>query len=289
MNELEQYIEEVRNWCEEVLSYTSQLEVNEEIRDIVYRVNLLLGRIDYQHRDIWELVSVFSEEVDVIEEMVVTQKEKRNKFKESTPTGKHILPPLPYPYHGLEPYICEEIMFLHHTAHHQSYIDGLNEAEIQLQHARENGDYHLLKHWERELAFHGSGHYLHSIFWKNMCQNGSEGPKGELLERIEYDFESFPAFKAQFTQVANKVEGSGWAILAYSRQSKKLVILQSEKHQNLTQWDTVPLLVIDVWEHAYYLQYKNKKIEYIQNWWHVVDWENVNERFEEAKEKGISV
>ncbi|MGM9985989.1 MAG: superoxide dismutase [Bacillaceae bacterium] len=283
MDEFEHYLAEVRKWCEDVLNYVTEMEFTNEIQDIVYRINMLLRRLNYEHRDVWELVSVFGQEVEEIEKLLLIEKEKRLQNQEKVGAGMHLLPPLPYPYDALEPVISREIMFLHHDKHHRSYVEGLNKAEKMLKDTRNTGDYQLIKHWERELAFHGSGHYLHSIFWKVMSPNGGGEPTGEISERIQSDFGGFPLFKAQFSQAASKVEGSGWAILVYGRQTKRLEILQSEKHQNLTQWDTVPLLVLDVWEHSYYLQYKNNRDEYIRNWWNVVNWEEVNKRLKDAK------
>lgn len=208
-----------------------------------------------------------------------------NDFSHSrqVPIGKHQLPPLPYPYNALEPYISEEIMRLHHDKHHKSYVDGLNKAEIEMAKARQTGNFDLLKHWEREAAFNGAGHYLHTIFWNVMSPKGGNLPTGDLLREIEKSFGSFEQFKKHFTEAANRVEGVGWAILVWSPRAQRLEILQSEKHQNLTQWDVIPLLVLDVWEHAYYLQYKNNRKEYVDNWWNIVNWAEVNKRYNEAK------
>jgi len=190
------------------------------------------------------------------------------------------LPPLDYPYNALEPYIDAETMRLHHDVHHKGYVDGFNNAEAKLAAAREAGDYALIKHWSREAAFHGSGHFLHSIFWKNMKPNGGGEPTGALAEAIRRDFGSFEVFRAQFLAAANAVEGSGWAILACQRHAgHKLVILQSEKHQNLTQWGAVPLLVLDVWEHAYYLRYQNRRVEFTKAFMNVINWDDVAARF----------
>ncbi|EIJ78733.1 superoxide dismutase [Bacillus methanolicus PB1] len=201
----------------------------------------------------------------------------------SVAIGKHQLPPLPYQYNALEPYISEEIMRLHHDKHHRSYVEGLNKAETALQKARESGDFSLVKHWSRELAFHGSGHYLHTVFWNNMTPNGGGRPRGKLLSEIENYFGSYEAFKKQFSEAAKQVEGVGWALLVWSPRSRHLEILQSELHMLLTQWDTIPLLVLDVWEHAYYLQYENRRAEYVENWWKIVNWRNVEERFDKAE------
>ncbi len=201
----------------------------------------------------------------------------------SVPIGEHTLPPLPYKYNALEPAISARIMELHHDIHHKSYVDGLNKAELALQEARKKNDFDLIKHWERELAFNGAGHYLHTLFWRVMSPKGGK-PDSELLSAIEKSFGSFKQFKQQFTNAANKVEGSGWAILVWSPVSRRLEILQAEKHQNLSQWDIVPLLAIDVWEHAYYLQYENKRKQYIDNWWSIVNWNEVNKRFAKARQ-----
>ncbi|MBN8207123.1 superoxide dismutase [Bacillus sp. NTK071] len=205
-----------------------------------------------------------------------------SRVQQTVPVGGHTLPPLPYAYNSLEPSISERIMRLHHDIHHQSYVDGLNKAELALQEARKNENFDLIKHWERELAFNGAGHYLHTLFWRIMSPNGGT-PTGRIVKEIKKSFGSFNQFKQQFTNAANKVEGSGWAILVWSPVSRRLEILQGEKHQNLSQWDVVPLLALDVWEHAYYLQYENNRKQYIDNWWKVVNWEEVNKRFEKAR------
>ena len=193
----------------------------------------------------------------------------------------HELPPLPYDYDALDPHIDEQTLRLHHDKHHQAYVNGLNKAEEELAKARNAGDFSLIKHWEKTAAFHGSGHILHSIFWKCMCPPGqAKGkPAGHLLEAIERDFGSFDTFKAEFTAATVEVEGSGWGVLAYRPLDGKLVILQAEKHQNLTQWGVVPLMVCDVWEHAYYLKYQNARADFVRAFWNLVDWEYVGERF----------
>ncbi|UFU01470.1 superoxide dismutase [Radiobacillus kanasensis] len=201
----------------------------------------------------------------------------------AVPIGGHTLPPLPYAYDALEPVISEEIMRLHHDVHHQGYVDGLNKAEKKMQEARKTGNFDLIKHWERETAFNGSGHYLHTIFWDIMSPNGGGKPSGSLHAEIKRSFGSFDAFKKHFSEAAKKVEAVGWAILVWAPRAHRLEILTAEKHQNLTQWDTIPLLVLDVWEHAYYLQYKTKRGDYVDNWWKVVNWPAVEKRFEEAR------
>lgn len=197
----------------------------------------------------------------------------------------HELPPLPYAYDALEPYIDEQTMHLHHDIHHLAYVKGLNTAEEKLAEARKSGDFGLVKHWSREAAFHGAGHLLHSIFWTNMiaADKAAAAPSGELSQAIDRSFGGFEAFKAHFQAAANAVEGSGWGILAYRPADDSLVILQAEKHQNLTQWGVVPLLVLDVWEHAYYLKYQNKRPEYVKNFFNIVNWDDVAERYRRAR------
>jgi Fe-Mn family superoxide dismutase len=197
----------------------------------------------------------------------------------------HELPPLPYAYDALEPYIDEQTMRLHHDIHHNGYVAGLNKAEAKLAEARQAGDFALVKHWSREAAFHGSGHLLHSIFWPNMiaASKAKAAPDGALAEAIKRDFGSFEAFRAQFEAASNAVEGSGWGILAYRPADDTLVVLTAEKHQNLTQWGVVPLLVLDVWEHAYYLKYQNRRGEYVKNFFNVINWDDVADRYERAR------
>jgi superoxide dismutase, Fe-Mn family len=194
------------------------------------------------------------------------------------------LSPLPYPYDALEPHIDEQTLHLHHDKHHKAYIDGLNNAEAKLGEAREKADFALVKHWERELAFHGSGHILHSLYWSTMAPTGKGGgqPDGELLRQLAADFGSFDLFAKQFGAAAAAVEGSGWAVLALSPLGKKLEILTAEKHQNLTQWGCMPILTIDVWEHAYYLKYQNRRADYIAAWWNVVNWQEAAARLAAA-------
>jgi len=191
---------------------------------------------------------------------------------------KHTLPALPYAYNALEPHYDEATLRLHHGKHHQAYVDGLNKAEDKLQEARTNGDFSLIKHWERELAFHGSGHLLHSLFWANMAPNGQGQPQGTLLELIEESFGNLEAFKKQFSAAAAAVEGSGWALLVQSAELDGLRILTVEKHQDITLIGAIPLLTVDVWEHAYYLKYQNRRAEWVAAWWSLVNWDDVASR-----------
>lgn len=198
----------------------------------------------------------------------------------------HQLPPLPYSYDALEPHFDSQTMHLHHDLHHKAYVEGLNKAEEMLAQARQSGDFSTVKHWEREAAFHGSGHFLHSIFWANLAPAGKGGggdPSGELGQQIKADFGSLEAFKKQFTAATVAIEGGGWGILAYRPMDKRLTILTAEKHQDLTQWGVMPLLVCDVWEHAYYLRYQNKRADYVNQFWNVVRWSDVGERLQNAR------
>lgn len=188
------------------------------------------------------------------------------------------LPELPYAYDALEPHYDEQTVRLHHDIHHKGYVDGLNNATAKLAAARETGDYGMVKHWERELAFHGSGHVLHSLFWDNMSPDGGGNPGETVAKQINKDFGSFAAFKKHFTAATVSVEGSGWGILAWNPYGKKLEIMVTEKHQDLALWGVTPLLVCDVWEHAYYLKYQNKRAAWIEAWWNLVNWQDVEER-----------
>ena len=195
----------------------------------------------------------------------------------------HELPPLPYAYNALEPYYDEQTVRLHHDMHHAAYVKGLNAAEEKLAGMLQSGDFSAVKALCADLAFHGSGHILHSIFWTNMKPNGGGVPSGALADAINRSFGSFEAFKGLLLAAANAVAGSGWAILAYRKEDDALVVLQAEKHENLTQWGVVPLLVLDVWEHAYYLKYQNRRPDYIAAWWNLVNWDRVAELFAAAE------
>lgn len=196
----------------------------------------------------------------------------------------HELPPLPYAYDALEPYYSKETLTLHHDKHHQAYVTGLNNAEEKVQSMLQAGDFAGAKAAAKEEAFNGSGDILHTIFWNNMKPGGGGDPSGELAVAITKDFGSIEAFKGLFLATTNAVEGSGWGILAYRKGDNKLVVLQAEKHENLTQWGVTPLLVLDVWEHAYYLQYQNRRPEWTKTFMdNLVNWDDVAKRYAEAK------
>jgi Fe-Mn family superoxide dismutase len=190
----------------------------------------------------------------------------------------HALPALPYPADALEPFIDAQTMNLHHSKHHQGYVTGLNKAEDELAKARQSGDFAMIQHWSKQAAFHGGGHWLHSMFWKIMAPPGKGGggePTGKLLDAINESFGSYDAFKKQFTAAAVAVEGSGWALLHYRPADQRLIVLQAENQHKLTSWGTTPIMGIDVWEHAYYLKYQNKRADYVNAWWNVVNWQQV--------------
>lgn len=195
------------------------------------------------------------------------------------PPGGHQLPPLPYPCNALEPVISCTTLTIHHDKHHKSYVEGLNTAELKLVEARQSGDFSLVKHWERELAFNGSGHILHSIYWTIMAPIGQGGQPGvQTQNEITRYFGNFSAFEDQFSAAAEKVEASGWAVLIWQPAWRRMEILTAEKHQNLTQWGGIPILVLDVWEHAYYLDYQYRRGDYVKAWWQLVNWWEVERR-----------
>jgi Fe-Mn family superoxide dismutase len=199
--------------------------------------------------------------------------------------NKYVLPELPYKYNALEPVISEEIMKLHHDKHHAAYVNGSNAALEKLDKARKGELQIDIKAVLRDFSFNFGGHALHSIFWPNMASPGNGGgtPGGSIGDKIKTDFGGFDKFKQQFSDAAKTVEGSGWALLLYDNTSDQLVLTQIEK-QNFMHLAQLPILLgIDVWEHAYYLQYKNDRGAYVDKWWDVVNWSDVDRRFDQAK------
>jgi Fe-Mn family superoxide dismutase len=192
--------------------------------------------------------------------------------------GQYVLPPLPYAFDALEPHLDEQTLRLHHGKHHAAYVKGLNGALEQLKLIRSGQSKESVQHWSRQLAFHGSGHFLHVVFWSCMAPGGSQ-PSGALAERLRRDFGSFAEFTAQFKAAANAVEGGGWGILVLEPVSGQLMVMQAEKHQDLTAWGVVPLVAVDVWEHAYYLKYQNRRAEYVDAFMNVVNWSWAGERY----------
>jgi Fe-Mn family superoxide dismutase len=191
--------------------------------------------------------------------------------------GTYTLPPLPYSYNALEPLYEERTLRIHHDKHHAGYVKGLNSVLEKLETARKSNDYGSIKALSRDLAFNGSGHVLHTLFWHSMSPAKPEVPS-VLADVMIASFGSVDAAKVQFAAAAGAVEGSGWSVLAYEPIAKKLLILQSEKHQNLTMWGVTPLLVCDVWEHAYYLQYANDRGAWVNAFMQLANWPFAAER-----------
>jgi Fe-Mn family superoxide dismutase len=199
----------------------------------------------------------------------------------SAPTprsGKYALPPLAYGYDALEPFLSRRTLELHHDKHHQGYVNGLNGTLEKLAAAREAGDYGAITALSRDLAFHGSGHVLHSLYWSSMTPGGKP-LQGELAAAVRRDFGSQEAFLAQFEAACKAAEGSGWGIVAHEPLGGKVLVLQAEKHQNLAIWGATPLLVCDVWEHAYYVDYANRRADYVAGFLGVADWDSANRRY----------
>ncbi|MEB3779578.1 MAG: superoxide dismutase [Desulfurococcales archaeon] len=199
--------------------------------------------------------------------------------------SRYELPPLPYNYNALEPYIIEEIMRLHHQKHHNTYVKGANAALEKLEKYLKGEVEQLdVRAVLRDFSFNYAGHIMHTIFWPNMAPEGKGGgtPGGSLADAINNQFGGFDNFKKLFSQAAKTVEGVGWAYLAVDPLTGELRVGQIEKHNVLMTAGLVPILVIDVWEHAYYLQYKNDRGSYVDNWWNVVNWDDVARRYEKA-------
>lgn len=194
----------------------------------------------------------------------------------------YTLPDLTYDYAALAPHIAGEIMELHHSKHHAAYVAGANTALEKMAEARDTDNFGAIAGLEKALAFNLGGHTNHSIFWTNMSPEGGDKPTGELAAAIDDNFGSFDKFAAHFTNNAMTIMGSGWSILAWDTIGKKLVIVQLYDQQGNVPVALIPLLMLDMWEHAFYLQYKNVKAEYVKAWWNVVDWANVQARFTKA-------
>ncbi len=195
----------------------------------------------------------------------------------------YVLPDLPYDPGALEPHYSGEIIELHHGKHHAGYVAGANTTLDKLAEARDKGEYGAIVGLEKALAFNISGHVLHSIFWRNLSPDGGDKPDGALGSAIDEHFGSFDAFRAQMTQASTTVQGSGWGVLAWEPLGKRLVVEQVYDHQGNIGNGSVPLLVFDVWEHAFYLQYKNVKADFISALWNIVNWADVAERFTAAQ------
>ena len=200
----------------------------------------------------------------------------------------YTLPELDYDYSALEPHISAQIMELHHSKHHQAYVTGANTALEKLAEARETGNFAAINKLEKDLAFHLGGHVNHSVFWKNMSPDGGGAPEGEVAAAIDEFFGSFDGFQKQFNEAANGLQGSGWSMLVWDTLGKRLNINQLFDQQGNLPVGQLPILQLDMWEHAFYLQYKNVKGDYVKAWWNVINWANVGERLAAARAAEIA-
>jgi superoxide dismutase, Fe-Mn family len=196
--------------------------------------------------------------------------------------GNFIQQPLPYAESFLEPYMDAETLHLHYTFHHGGAVKAANNDLKKIREAMDANNLETIDFWTKKLSFHSSSHILHSIFWTNLTNKRSE-PTGELLKRIEKNFGSYDKLKAYISATSKNVDGNGWGILGYQPYADSLTVLQCENHEKLTQWGVIPLLVIDVWEHAYYLKYKNKRTDFVDALFNVINWDNVAQRLDTAE------
>lgn len=201
----------------------------------------------------------------------------------------YTLPELPYDYAALEPHISGKIMQLHHDKHHQAYVTGANTALEQLAEARESGNLSAVNKLEKDLAFNVGGHVNHTIFWNNMTPNGQLRPEGELASAIDEFFGSFEKFQAHFAASAMGVQGSGWSVLAWDSLGQRANVIQLFDQQGNLPAGTIPLLMLDVWEHAYYLDYLNVRADYVKAFWNIANWEDVSKRFENARNQSVGL
>ncbi|MGV8978727.1 MAG: superoxide dismutase [Cellulomonas sp.] len=195
----------------------------------------------------------------------------------------YTLPDLPYDYAALEPHISGRIMQLHHDKHHAAYVAGANTALTKLAEARDSGNLDAVNLHEKNLAFNLGGHVNHSVFWENLSPDGGDKPVGELAAAIDEFFGSFEAFQKHFTAAAAGVQGSGWSILAWDSIGARLVVVQLYDQQSNITMGLVPVVMLDVWEHAYYLDYLNVRADYIKAWWNIVNWADAAARFTRAR------
>jgi len=198
--------------------------------------------------------------------------------------SKYVLPDLSYDYGALEPNISGRIMELHHDKHHLAYVNGANSALDALAEARDKNDLTMVNKFQKDLAFNLAGHVNHTVFWKNMSPEGGDKPTGELAAAIDEFFGTFDAFKAHFSASALGIQGSGWSILVWDILGQKLIIEQLYDHQGNLSVGSIPLLMLDMWEHAFYLDYQNVKPEYVKAFWNIVNWADVQARFLEASQ-----
>lgn len=197
----------------------------------------------------------------------------------------YTLADLPYDYSALEPHISGTIMELHHDKHHQAYVTGANTAIEKLAEARDKNELGNINKLQKDLAFNLAGHVNHTVFWNNLSPDGGGAPSGELGAAIDEHFGSFEKFQAHFTAAAMGIQGSGWSILAWDSLGERLIIEQLYDHQGNLAAATVPVLLLDMWEHAFYLDYKNVKGDYVKAFWNITNWEDVEKRFQAARQK----
>jgi superoxide dismutase, Fe-Mn family len=200
----------------------------------------------------------------------------------------YTLPDLPYDYAALEPHYSGQILELHHDKHHAAYVAGANTTLEKLAEARDKGEFGTIVGLEKTLAFNVSGHVLHSIFWKNLSPDGGDKPNGDLASAIDEYLGSFDGFHAQLTQATTTIQGSGWGVLAWEPLGQRLLVEQVYDHQGNVGNGSVPLLAFDAWEHAFYLQYKNVKADFVAALWKIVNWDDVASRFTQARKLAIS-
>ncbi len=198
-------------------------------------------------------------------------------------TDVYSLPELAYDPGALEPHISGRIMELHHGKHHAAYVKGANQALEKLHEIRQSGDFTAISMLEKNLAFNVSGHVLHSVLWTNLSPDGGGEPSGDLGEAIDATFGGFDAFRRQLTEAASTIQGSGWALASWEPVAGRLVVQQVYDHQGNHGQGTSPLLAIDAWEHAYYLQYENRKADFFEAIWNVVNWPDVAARLDAAR------
>ena len=201
----------------------------------------------------------------------------------------YTLPDLPYDYSALAPHIAPEIMELHHSKHHDTYVTALNHTIEKLAAAREGGDFGAIVGLEKTLAFNLGGHVNHSIFWKNLSPDGGDKPSGELAAAIDDSFGSFDAFQAHFTAAATTIQGSGWAILGWDVLGSRLLVHQLYDQQAQLPASQIPVVMLDMWEHAFYLQYRNVKPDYVKAWWNVVNRTDAEARFSAARAGSLTI
>ncbi len=201
----------------------------------------------------------------------------------------YTLPQLPYAYDALEPHLSAETLKLHHDKHHATYVKSANEALDKMSHARAKGEFATINQLQKDLAFNLSGHFLHSLFWQNMSPDGGGKPSGDLARAIGTTFGGYTGFSSQFEAAAAKLQGSGWVSLAWEPLGKQLMVEQVLDHQENVGNGTLPILVMDMWEHSYYLQYQNRKADWVTAFWELVNWDDVAQRYAKVTQADVGL